>query len=142
MLIAPVITRLRDLAPGFANRVAGAADLAPALEQESLAVPCAFVVPLEDDAGENTTTDGTTQEVDETIAVIVCVSNVADERGQAALDALEAAKVEILAALLNWPPAEGHGGFEYRGGFIIDMNRARTWWRYDFAAINVVCSTP
>jgi hypothetical protein len=140
MLIAPVITRLRAEVAAFADRVAGAADLAAAEGQDSLGVPSAFVVPLEDEVQDNSTAGGLTQEIEETIGVIVCVSNTADERGQAAADGLEAIRQALFAALLDWPPAEGYGGLEYRGGFIVTMNRARLWWRYDFAATGVISS--
>lgn len=48
MQLEPIIAALRTRCPTFGNRIAGAAQFKLLPENASLAVPCAFVIPLDD----------------------------------------------------------------------------------------------
>src|ERR1700728_4107174 len=90
MQIDLVIAQLRTLALLFAGNVAGAAAYANGIDDQVwLPLPAAYVMPLDDDAGENTSMAGPQQIVTERIAVIVVLANATtegDRRGQASAE--------------------------------------------------------
>lgn len=144
MSTSAIIQCLRAQVAAFANRVGGAAELAPALLVEegdagaAVAVPHAWVVPLDIDAGETDSENPVQQRVDRTFGVVVCLDNTADARGLAAVKAMEALESDLFAALLGWPPAAGWAPLTLDGAQQLQMNRARLWWQYDFATFHVI----
>ncbi len=134
MKYSPIITRLRARCPVFGNRVAGAAEFKPLPETANLAVPAAYVLPLNDQAGTVAAMNGYEQTIRDGFAVVVCLSNRADERGQGAADELDAIRAALWKALLGWEPDDHHGWVEYEGGEVIHMDRARLYYQFDFAA--------
>lgn len=141
MNIAAVITRLREGASIFSNRVAGAADFATGLESTvNMTLPAAFVIPLEDEAVGNDEASGLRQIISERIGVIVQIANdvtdMGDRRGQAPVEGVDAVRSAIFAAILNWRPSvpllPAARGFEYAGGRLVDFDRARLFWQFDF----------
>lgn len=148
-----VIQQLRTECPSFDQRVAGAAEFAIGIADVStMPSPCAWVVPLGDDADppDDPNMTDTLQVVAERIGVIVQLSNRADRRGQAAVTDVYEMRREIFRALLNWRPgmtidggpATGSvatpeeiastGGFFYSGGQLLEFDRARLFWQYEF----------
>lgn len=135
-----VIDHLRDHCPAFGGRVAGAARFKRIDENQTLDVPCAFVIPLDDNPDESRAVNDVRQGITEAFAVIVALSNVADERGQAASNlAHDAIRAELWAALLGWQP-DGladesiYRGIQYEGGNLLDLDRSRLWYQFDFGA--------
>lgn len=142
MLINPIIEALRVRCPVFQNRVAGAAKFDIGLsESAKLAVPCAYVLPLDDSPEDNTSANGLRQKMVEAIAVVVVVSNVADERGQASADQVEGLRRILWRALLGWSPSTEHDGFTFQGGTLLKVDRARLWFQFEFGAEMVIDST-
>lgn len=133
MKIGPVIERLRAEVGAFNQRVFGAADFSRAFEQDDVAVPCAFVIPLGELADEDRTAGAVSQDIDEQIAVAVCLDN-SDLRGQAASEAVEDIRLALWTALLGWRAPDMDTGFEYRAGELLDLTRARIWFQFTFAA--------
>lgn len=129
-----VIARLRQRCPVFGNRVAGAAEFKPLPETANLAVPAAYVLPLDDQAGSVAAMNGYEQTIRDGFAVVVCLSNRTDERGQAAADELDTIRATLWKALLGWEPDDDHGWVEYEGGEVVHMDRARLYYQFDFAA--------
>lgn len=135
MELDPIIAALRTrTAATFANRVAGAAEYKPLPESAALSVPCAFVVPLDDTPEKNQSMNSIRQLLDDSFAVIVAVSNVADERGQGAVRSIHAIRAALWSALLGWQPSGRHDGIEYQGGQLISLDRARLWYQFEFSA--------
>lgn len=132
-----IIPRIRSLCPILAGRVAGAAAFAEARETDDLAVPCAFVIPGGDTAGEELLLGGPAlQDINDTFSVVVCVSNLADERGQAGAEQLHDIRAELIAALLGFVPSLAYDAITYTGsGDELEVNRARIWHSYDFACV-------
>ena len=131
-----IIPRLKEACPIFGGRVAGAASAAKAMENAgaSLTVPQAFVVPLTESL-EGTLLSPLQQETAQNFAVVVCVSNLSDERGQGSVEDLFDARDQIIAALLGWNPSAEHGVCLYQG--MPDdpyVDRARAWAQFDFQA--------
>lgn len=140
MNLNPVITQLRTYCPSFAGRVAGSARFKRLDETVNMALPAAYVIPLDDTPGERMSLNDVRQPLVEAFAVIVAISNAPDERGQAAINsAHDTIRSELWAALLGWQPdnLQEHSiyrGIEYQGGNLLDLDRARLWYQFDFGA--------
>jgi hypothetical protein len=113
MNIDQVASQIRTLAPLFAGNVAGAAAYANGVaDQVWLPSPAAYVIPLSQDAEENTSMTGLYQIVRERVGVIVVLetlkvggaADLADRRGQAASAYIDTVKYAIFRAILNWRP--------------------------------------
>ena len=134
MKLIPIIAHLRAQCPSFADRVAGAAEYKVVPGSTSLAVPCAFVVPLDDNPEQNATQNSVSQLLSDAFAVIVALDNRADERGQASSDAHHDIRTELWKALLGWEPAEDYGPMRYEGGSLIELDRGRLWYQFEFSS--------
>lgn len=130
MLLARAIKQLRDYAPVFEQRVAGTAEFA-ALEtgKENLAVPSAFVIMTRELASEPSRAKQLNREY---FAVIVCVNNQQDWRGQGGVQQIEQIKSELIRALFQWRPSCCYQHVHYAGGQFLNMDRARLWWQFEF----------
>lgn len=134
MQLSLIITQLRTYCPSFNSRVGGAADWNVIPDVTALSLPCAYVVPLDDNPGPMQSKNGYRQQLRDGFAVIIRVSNTADERGQAATDAVRTLRAEVWAALLAWQPSASYGAIEYEGGNLLQMNRAVMDYQLEFAA--------
>lgn len=131
-----VINQIRLHCPAFVGRVAGAAQVKRLKEDANLDVPAAYVIYLDDNPSSESSANDVRQSLTESFAVIVAVSNVPDERGQAASNAShEAIRAELWAALLGWQPDKAvYNGIVYQGGHLLDMDRSRLWYQFEFGA--------
>jgi hypothetical protein len=154
MNIDQIAVQLRALAPIFDGNIAGAAAYTNGVNDQAwLPLPAAYVVPLDQDADENTSMAGLQQIVHERVGVIVVLEtlkvggapkDLADRRGQAASAYLDTIKYAIFRAILNWrpdwditnPPAdrEGRGIYFVAAGFPQDgaFDRARFFYQFVF----------
>jgi hypothetical protein len=136
MEISALILQIRQYAPFFGGRVAGMAEFDPDITIANLQPPCAYVTPVADDAGDNENTVGIFQRVHETFAVIVCLDNTSDPRGQtAATQAFYDVRKYLWAALLGWNPPTEHvpTPIEYVSCDVLGKDeRARAYFRYVF----------
>ena len=129
-----VINQLRNYCPSFDGRVAGAAQFKKLAETVNLLLPAAYVIPLDDSPGERMSLNDIRQPLLESFAVIIALSNVPDERGQDSIySAYYQARQEIWAALLGFQPdPEIYRGIEYQGSNLLELDRARIWYQFDF----------
>ena len=131
-----VINQLRQHCPSFGGRIAGAAEFFDLRESANLTVPAAYVLHMADEPSETSSLNDVRQRLVESFAVIVCVSNTPDERGQAASNtAHDAIRAELWAALLGWQPNKAvYNGAIYQGGHLLPSkkDRARLWYQFDF----------
>lgn len=126
--LSPIVERLRAQCASL-RHVAGAADFASIADRVTVH-PAAWVVPLGDVAGENRFSAGaTSQAVDASIGVVVCVGDVSDQKGSSAIEALTLVRREVLAALLGWPPDDGALGLNYAGGDALRFSAGLIWWQ-------------
>lgn len=135
MNLDAVVLHLRSAVSAFDGRVAGAAEFARGLETEAqMALPAAYVVPLDEDAAENTLMNGLVQIVTERIGIIVEFDNTADRRGQSVTSQFDAMRSALWAALLNWriDPVRATRGLEYAGGQLREFDRARLFYQWEF----------
>lgn len=129
-----VIQALRLRCPSFDGRVAGAAQFKLLPEAAALAVPAAFVVPLDDGAEPNRSANGYRQSVRDSFAVILALANTADERGQASAGSVHTLRKELWRALLGWQPEADYDGIVYESGQLLAIDRARLWYQFEFSA--------
>ena len=134
MKLIPIIAHLRARCPTFANRIAGAAEYQVLPASTALAVPCAFVVPLDDNPEDNAAENSVSQLLSDGFAVIVALDNRLDERGQAASDVHHDVRAELWKALLGWSPGGDYGPVRYEGGSLIELDRARLWYQFEFSS--------
>lgn len=134
MELEPIIAALRTRCPVFDNRVAGAAQFNLLPENAALEVPCAFVIPLDDNPQENISMSGINQALKDSFAVVVAVTNKTDERGQSSVSSIHAIRGLLWKALLGWEPAEEYDGIAYEGGQVMRLDRARLWYQFEFGA--------
>ncbi|CAK0771387.1 conserved hypothetical protein [Gammaproteobacteria bacterium] len=135
-----VIGQIRTYAPIFNGRVAGAARYKALAETANLLVPAAYVVPLDDSPGDNQSLNDVWQPLTDSFAVIVAIDNTVDERGQAAIEiGHDTVRAQLWACLLGWQPdglgsASRYRGIVYQGGNLLDLDRSRLWYQFDFGA--------
>lgn len=134
MQLEIIIQALRERCPSFSSRIGGAAEFKMLEESTAFPVPSAFVIPLDDDPKETRALNSVRQEITDSFAVVVAVSNTSDERGQAASGAVKTLRAELWAALLGWRPDLTYNGIVYEGGTLLRMNRARLWYQFEFGA--------
>jgi len=129
-----VIAQLRNWAPSFGGRFAGAARFKGVDEETAMVAPCGFVIPLEDSPGPALAENAVRQDLTDSFAVVVCLDNVEDERGQKPATDLEAIRRELWKALLGWRPTLEYNGIVYEGGSLQKLHRSQLWYQFEFGA--------
>ncbi|MFP1871912.1 hypothetical protein ACLEDV_08090 [Lonsdalea quercina] len=133
MKLSIVIAALRQRCPSFAGRVAGAAELKALPETGKMLLPAVYVVPSSDDADEQRSITDYLQNVTEGFAVVCVMNNTPDNRGQAAsFDVVDTVRSELWRALLGWQPDDNAHPISYAGGQLIQMDRGRLYYQFDF----------
>ncbi|WP_413722693.1 hypothetical protein ACL2XG_05335 [Sodalis sp. RH24] len=134
MKLSLIIAALRLRCRTFEGRVAGAAEFKPIPEAAKMKLPAAYVIPLDDNVGENKSQTDYWQDVTDGFAVIIVANNV-DEKGQAATyDAVHTLRAEIIRALVGWQPEPDYNPIQYEGGNLLDIDRARLYYQFEFSA--------
>lgn len=135
MKLTPIVATLRARVLRFENRVAGAAQFKNLPAVGKMTLPAAYVLPADDEAGEQRSLTDYMQVIEEGFAVVVVLDNTPDERGQmAAFDAVHDMRRELWKALLGWEPPDSGGPITYLGGRVIQLDRNRLYYQYDFTA--------
>lgn len=135
MNLNAVITQLRQRAPVFANRVAGAAKFQVLPEGANLQVPAAYVIPLDENPEPQQSSNGYRQVVEDSFAVVVALSNTVDERGQAAVTTVHDIRKLLVRALVGWQPGDDYDQIAYDGGSLLHLDRARMYYQFEFKAL-------
>lgn len=130
-----IIDALRQRVPYFTGRVAGAAQFKLLPETAAMQVPCAFVIPLDDNPGEPQSQNAIRQDITDGFAIVVALSNQADEKGQGSVNSVRQVRRLLWSALLGWEPGEEYEAIQYEGGQILQLDRARIWYQFEFSAL-------
>jgi hypothetical protein len=138
MELEPIIEALRTRVPYFSNRIAGAAQFKQLQENAQLQVPFAFVIPADDTPGEQLSSNALRQNITDSFAVIVVLSNTADEKGQGSAKSVHQVRSLLWSALLGWSPTEDYDGIIYEGGQLLQLDRARMWYQFEFSAVTQI----
>jgi len=116
----------------FSNRVAGAAQFKLLPETAALPTPCAFVIPLDDNPGDRQSENALRQDITDGFAVVVALSNQSDEKGQGSANNVRQVRRLLWSALLGWEPGTEYEAIQYDGGQILQLDRARIWYQFEF----------
>ncbi len=138
MKLEPIIQHLRLYCPTLGQNIAGAAQFKHLEETANLPLPCAFVIPLDDNPQGNRSLNDVLQSMTESFAVIVAVSNTIDEKGQGGSSSIDSLRAELWKALLGWHPSDRYNGIEYEGGSLLSLDRARLWYQFEFGALTEI----
>lgn len=132
-----VIPHLKATCPVFENRVAGSASYEQAIAQYDFPVPHAIVLLGPEGDGEAPALSALDQEMTLAFAIVVTVSNSADDRGQAAAEQIFDIRAELLAAMVAWTPDTArYAPVRYLGmPDDPEMNRSRLHARLDFQTV-------
>jgi len=133
-----IITQLRQRCTTFDSRIAGAAQFKPIAEGTAMALPAAYVIPLDDNPEENRSPSGYQQKLKDGFAVVMVISNTVDVRGQDAKTSVDALRAEIWKALLAWQPTPDYDGVVYDGGNLLLMDRAYLYYQLEFSALTEI----
>lgn len=136
-----IIQALRQRVPLFASRVAGAAQFKLLPETAALQTPCAFVIPLDDNPGDPQSSNALRQDITDGFAVVVALSNLADEKGQGSAISVRQVRRLLWSALLGWEPGAEYEAIQYEGGQILQLDRARIWYQFEFSALTQLNDT-
>jgi hypothetical protein len=136
-----IIEALRQRVVYFGNRVAGAAQFKLLPETAALATPCAFVIPLDDNPGEPQSQNALRQDITDGFAIVVALSNQADEKGQGSANSVRQVRRLLWSALLGWEPGAEYDAIQYEGGQILQLDRARIWYQFEFSAVTQLDDT-
>lgn len=134
MQLEPIIQALRERCPVFSDRVGGAAQFKLLPESTALQVPFAFVIPLDDSPEESRSQNSVRTNLKDSFAVVVALSNLTDEKGQAATSTVHGMRGVLWGALLGWQPGPDYDGIVYDGGHLVQLDRSRLWYQFEFAA--------
>lgn len=137
MELRTIIEALRERIPDFGQRVSGAAEFMNLPEVSQFSLPAAYVIPLHDETGEQKSQTDYWQECTDGFSVVVGLDNRQSESGLDAVDdAIHLVRRKLWRALLGWQPyPEYTRGIEYRGGVLLEMNRAVLYYKFDFHAV-------
>jgi hypothetical protein len=145
-LMSATIDHLRQHVPALGGRVAGAADFVAGLREynATMPLPAGYVLPLDQDSPGNEVMIGLIQTVTRTIGVAVEFDATGDRRGQTPAMRFDEIQDQLCQALLLWQPASSRGGpgtgrvpnqqgFWFAGGRMLDLDRARLFYQWEFS---------
>lgn len=130
-----IIAALKERCASFGGRVSGAAEYKRIAESAKLDVPAAYVIPMDDDAGQVQSLNGYRQDISDSIAIVVAISNVPDELGITSINTVRSIRAELIAALAGWCPDVEHERLTYEGGHLLDLDRSRLYYQFEFTAL-------
>ncbi|MBP0439436.1 phage tail terminator protein [Tianweitania sediminis] len=128
-LVDVVIARLRDTSGSPFRLVEPIAELA-ALKDGPNTTPAAFVVILEEVAGESERLTGPVlQPVEVDLGVYIVTSNVSDATGGAAAGEIDSLKAWVRQQMIGFAPNAEHGEpFTLIAGKLVRAAKGSVWW--------------
>lgn len=136
MKLSPIIEEIRTQCQEFNERVFGVAEYAQIAEStDPEYLPAAYVIPLSETPAEPNATTKYYQVVEFSFAVVLVVSNAADEQGLNAWEVADDLKKSVFKAILGQDDyARGQDWIEYDGASIAELNRAFLAVQLEFSA--------
>jgi hypothetical protein len=133
MDVSAIVARLKAQTTVF-RQIAGAAELAAVLAGGLVAAPAAFVLPLAESAEPNLLLRATRQRIVQGFAVVICVQNLQDARGGAALATLAPLRLLVRSALAAYVPDATTGEpIQITGGRLLKMDNVQLFWSDEFS---------
>ncbi len=141
--IVDIIRKLEAIDPPVFRMVGGAAEFAT-VNAAPKTTPAAFVLTLQETAGENERDTGPVmQRVEADIGVIIVTSNLSDARGDATARDIEALKRLVRANLIGFVPSDSDGmPLEHVSGELLKSAVGHIWWQEIYAATSFIEEQP
>lgn len=134
MKLDTIVLKLRADTTSFGDQISGSASLFRA-EEETLAIPSAWVIQTAESANPNDQDQGINQLMTEFFSVLVAIDNTLDETGTQAWNTLDDLRGEIFASILGWTMDGYETAIEYiSANLMSDPSRARLFYQYNFSA--------
>ena len=124
MKLAPVVAELRRRCPSFERRIYGSVEFAKIETASNMSFPCAFVLPLGENAEGRLSDVEYRQPIEQTIGVVIYVATSKDRTGMDSFDFVEDLKKEIHLAMTGWCADDETNEIQYEGLSVLDFNRA------------------
>ena len=67
-----------------------------------------------------------------TVAAVLAIRNLSDDRGEAAVEDLRAARLQVRAALYGWQPPDCDSPIMLGRSKVLGFERPTVWWQDDF----------
>jgi len=132
-----IAQRIKSAVPALKD-VQGAASLESALKSGLRALPTAFVIPLTEDAGRNSSgSQVVTQRITERFAIIIAAKDMGDNVGAKAAQALRPIRQGVMASIMGWEASTKHTAIEFDGGTLFKVNAGTIFWRDKFLTTQV-----
>lgn len=132
MQLLPVVERLQTQTTLFNGNISGAASYAAAAADGLKGDQAAWVIPVADAPGANALENGIEQRVAVRFGVVVALRNVSDARGDAAIDDLEALRIDVRTQLLGWIPPDAFEVITRGQGRMLALDNMELWWLDEF----------
>lgn len=126
-MIAEIRQRLADV--GALKLIGGAAEFQTAADGNPKAVPAAYVLPMDETPGDRPFSGDDIQQIDIAVAVVLVLKNVAEPKGGAAVDDLQALRDEVKIALLGWVPITGYASLSRGRSNLLAFRDGYLWWQ-------------
>lgn len=134
-MIVEIVEALKTrCAVQFNGRIAGAAEFQLLDENAKLALPAAYVMPLDDTAEVNESENGYSQTIRDAFAVVIVLDSTESNLAKSAVAQVQPIRNALFKALLSWQPDNEHGPIEYEGGQLLGVDRARLYYQFEFSA--------
>lgn len=135
-MIAQIIARLKERAPGLSSRVEGAAAFSAMVQRGQLpqVTPAAHVIPVGLAGGAvGSAANAFTQMTVESIGVVLTLRSN-DQSGGRGVEPIDALKNEVIAALVGWAPSDDTVGiFRLAAGRTLSVQGGAIVYQLDFA---------
>ena len=134
-LVDAVAARIGAEVSDLTGRIDSIADLAflistGALPQREV---CAFVVPLGFDGGAaNAAVNAFTQELNDSIGVVLCIKSLGDAKAKKALPTIGALSEAVVNAVAGWAPNNAVGVFTVSRGRLVSIDKGLVLYQIDF----------
>ncbi len=128
-MLAQIVDRLKGV--GGLRAVDGVIGLA-GVKGVPPVTPCAFVMPLSDQAGPNMTMTGIDQRVEQLFGVLVILRGAGDLKGSKAANVIAVTRDAINAHLVGWQPPGAESAIDYVGGALVDLIDDTVWWLFRY----------
>ena len=129
MNLSPVVARLKAQTGATFRDIGSAAELQAVLAAGTPSVPSAYVIPLEESAGDPYLVSATAQRVRQTFGVLLVLRSARDgTRGSGAIDDLGSLRAAIQAALHGWQISSAYEPCTFRRGELSSFEAGAMSW--------------
>lgn len=129
-MIESIKTKLGELVPeGALKMVGGAPEFQASAERNPTATPACYVFLLGEAASPSELAGATLQSVRASVSVTLCVKNLSDSKGVAAMADLELLRKQVRNKIYGWEPVEGYDPMERGDSALLAFRDGHVWWQ-------------